>query len=213
MQQVQQHPGGPVPYSGAYTQPRPKGTFFTIFVVIAVILIIIVGVALGTVYYLAKSTSGPNTIKVTAYQYYVGDLNRTLLFKVLKNDSYDPVSNSPTYSSIGFKPYCGDPGSDQANSTRTLFMSAYFTLNGDNTTIKLVTRDKGNTETNRNMLEDSTNCAFDKLATIMKDDINMSLVNQNIDMKKFTTPGFEAVVVLSAVVIAVAFYKYKKVPR
>jgi hypothetical protein len=211
MQQAGQAPGGPAPNRGPYVQPRPQTSYFTIFLIIGVIAIVILGVGCAFVYSMIKSTSGPNTIRVTANQYYEGDLNRTLLVKVLTNNSYDPSPSSPTNSIISFRPFCGDPGSEEANSTRPLFALGDFFLNGDNTTVKLVTKLKSNSESNRNMLEDSTNCAFDKLAQIMKDDLNMSLSLQKIDMKKFTTPGFETVVVIAAVVVVVAFYRYKKV--
>jgi hypothetical protein len=192
-----------VPYQGPHVQSRPRSSPFNIFIVIAVVFVVIVGIGLGVVYSMLKSSSGPNTIRVTANQYYEGDLDRALLLKVLKNESYDPDPTSPTNSIINFRPYCGQSGSEEANTTRALFTIAQFYANGDNTSIKLITHLKSNSEENRNMLEDATNCAFDKLAQIMKDDVNMSLAFQKIDMKKFTTPGFETVVVVSVIAIVV----------
>jgi hypothetical protein len=190
-------------------QSRPRRSNLTIFVVIAVIVVILIGVGCGYIYLVFKSTSGPNTIKVTANQYYVGDLNRTLLLKVLKNESYDPVSTSPTNTIIRFSAFCGDPSSAEANTTRALFAMGTFYLNGDNTTVELRTKPKSNSETNRNMLEDTTNCAFDKIATIMKDDLDMSLVNQKIDMKKYFIPGFDVLLVVPAMVVISLIWRRK----
>ena len=193
-------------------QPPPKNRVVIILVILVVIAMVLLVVGLSLINPILQPGE-PNTIRITAHQYYEGELDRPLLLKVLKNQSYDPDPTSETNSIVRIRPYCGEPDSAQANSTRALFSIASFYLKGDNTSVEIRTKLKSNTESNRNVLEDTTNCAFDRLAQIMKDYLNMSLAFQNIDMKKFTVPGFETVVVIAAVAVVVGFYKYKKVPR
>ena len=172
-------------------QPRPRTSGLTTVVVIAVVIILISGIV-GAVVFTMLANSGPTTVRATSYQFYEGDLNRTLLYIVLAKEGYQPANKTTSNATVDFKPFCGDPGSDEANKTLAIFVTGEFILNADNISVRINTRPYTNTEAHKNLVEDTSNCALDKLANIMKDDLNVSLAFQKIDVAKYGKyPGFE----------------------
>ena len=150
---------------------------------------------------------------VRGEQVYSGSLNIALLRIEFEKADLQPEPNYNSEEIISFQPFCGAPGSAEANATRGFLGDGHISwLKNYDIQIKVHTGFPINVSDKE--YKNTTKCALDKVRDVMRSKLNMSLISERIESgkfveKPFTLPGFEGVLVMAAVICLSAMYMTK----
>jgi hypothetical protein len=188
-------------------QSSKKLIFYTLIVIYLIALIGLI-IALNNLDYLAGFQRPSNIQWVEGRQEYNGTLNVAQLRIEFNKNDLQPKDDNGNLAIISFKPFCGTPGSTEANASRKIvdYGSVSWTENGG-VEVYIQTTWIPINESDEN-LKSTTRCALDKVKDIMQHNLGMNLTNEKIEQKKLGREAWQdydqaanAVFVLIAVAV------------
>jgi Tfp pilus assembly major pilin PilA len=196
---------GTQPYPGPYYGPpryyQQKSTG-GLLIVILVFIIILGSTGCITVLYINNYAS--RNYQGRGLQEFNGTVNYTAMIKALKNASFEPSEGGS--NPIWFKPFCGALGSKDANETRPLMNVNRNTISYSNTTlhVRYATRTFTSTNYDAEHITTKLKCVMKRAKEIFVNELGMNLVSEHSTKGVMSVPGFEAIAVVSIVVVIVA---------
>lgn len=167
--------------------------------------------------YSTDYSSHPSGRWVEGKQVYSGSADRTQLRLEFKKANLWPYNVSDKI--IGFLPFCGSPGSAEANASRGLLREGTVSWT-DNKKIEVkVMTSWERWPGNGIELMNATRCALDNIYNIMQNNLSMKLMSEKIDWEETepwdtnVIPGYDIGLVLIVVICLSAIFSTKYANR
>jgi len=174
------------------------------------VLVVILIVSCGTLVVYGPSF---NWFAATGEQVYEGNINRTALFALLTNESFDPrISTTATNVTLLIHPFCGSVGTTEAKRSQNLMSPTYSKIffQDNLTRVSITTFNYDSKEKGKKELTDEVRCVFTKMRPWFETNLGQHFIQEDVDYRQ-TTPGFEtAVVVTTVMLVSFIIYRRKK---
>jgi hypothetical protein len=205
-------PYPPGPYMATPPPMRPKTNTKIKVLVMVVVLVIVLGcVGCALVLYISPSIYSEEYFG-KGHQSYQGIPNGTLLMYKLNVNGFKPqIETGYSEVRVYFYPYCGAQNSSEANKSQALMGRSFISFDhGNNTTnILFVTQRYTDTSYRSHNITENLKCVMAKTKAIFTTEMSLKLVSEDTGKEKYFLPGFDALLVVPAMVVISLIWRRK----